>query len=155
MHSSEVTHPGVSPKADLRYFFDNLSFLFRSPTPFPPAVPILLLRFSRSVYHAAHNSHFDIQRNILYHIFYFVGKTDQIDLRSSAGRTGYHFDAAVSESQCLQDPFGGFDFFERISGQGYTDRIADALIENDAESYGRLVFPENNVPASVIPTWSG
>ncbi len=55
----------------------------------------------------------------------------------------------------FRNPFGGFDFFERISGQGYTDCIADALIENDAESYGRLDISGKQGSRLGDSTWSG
>ena len=54
--------------------------------------------FSGAVYHAAHDSHFDIQRVILYHFLHFGGQIDQIDLGSSTGGTGYDLNAALAQS---------------------------------------------------------
>ena len=58
----------------------------------------MLFCFSGAVYHAAHDSHFDIQRVILYHFLHFSGQIDQIDLGSSTGGTGYDLNAALAQS---------------------------------------------------------
>ena len=67
---------------------------------------ICLFCLSRTVYYTSHNRNLDIKRNILNHGFYLICKADQIDLGSSAGRTGNNFHPAFTESQCFQDPFG-------------------------------------------------
>ena len=61
--------------------------------------------------------------------FFAVARSqvDQIDLGSATGRAGYDFDSALSQSQGTQDQLRGLDLLHRVSGQGYTDRVPDAL----------------------------
>ena len=69
-----------------------------------------------------------ISRDILNHSLHLVCKADQIDLGSSAGRTGNNLHAAFTESQCLKDTSGRFYFFQRahLSGKrGWYHRFPD------------------------------
>ena len=139
-----------------RYFFVNFSMFDNqtlADTSGNPDIGFLCL--SRSVYHTSHYRHFDIKRKFRNHRFYLIGKPDQINAGSSAGRTGNNFHAAFSESQSPQDQLCTLYFLHRITGQGDTDRIADPLMENNSKSTEDLILPESNVPDSVIPTWSG
>ena len=73
-------------------------------------------------------AHDELQgREAGYHGLYFICQTDQIDLRTSTGRTGYHLDPAFAKSQSTKDQFCGLDLFNWITSQGDTDRITDPL----------------------------
>src|SRR5699024_6932411 len=99
---------------------------------------IRFFRFSRTIHHASHDSHFDIQRNVRHHLFHLVRQTDQIDPGPAAGGTGYNLNAAFSQSQRLEDQLCRPDLLHRIAGERHPDRVADPFIEDDSKSYGRL-----------------
>ena len=57
--------------------------------------------FSRSIDHTAHNCDLNVQWDICNHLFNLICKSDQINLGSSACRTGYNLNSACAKSQCL------------------------------------------------------
>ena len=66
-----------------------------------PTEEIRFFCFSGAIDHTSHHCHFDIQINVLHHLFYLICKSDQIDPGTSAGRAGNYFDPAFSHSQCF------------------------------------------------------
>ena len=61
----------------------------------------LVLDQVRSIDHTAHNCDLNVQWNICNHLFNLICKSDQINLGSSACRTGYNLNSACAKSQCL------------------------------------------------------
>ena len=83
-----VTKPKNSQKLVLRYLTYNFSFFDQESNSISACnTDICFLGLSRAIYHTAHNCYFNIQWNILNHSLYLVGKADQIDPGTSAGRT--------------------------------------------------------------------
>ena len=81
-----------------RYLFDDLS-LFDQET-FADSTgdsDIRTSRLARSVAHAAHNGYLHIKIHAGYHILYLICQVNEVDLGSSAGRTGNNFHAALPE----------------------------------------------------------
>ena len=112
----------------LRKLFYDLAMLDQKTDAVSPGnSDVCFLCLSRSVYHTSHNSHLNIQWEAGYHGLYFICQTDQIDLRTSTGRTGYHLDTTFAKSQSTKDQFCGLDLFNWITSQGDTDRITDPL----------------------------
>ncbi len=109
-------------------------FLISRPSPIPPAIPISASLASPGPLTTQPITATFTSRSMSgYHILDLVGEVDQVDLGSSAGRTGNYFHAALSESQSLQDQLGTLYFLHGITGQGNADRIADALMEDNSQ----------------------
>ena len=68
------------------------------------------------------------------HFFYLVCQSDQINLCPPAGGTRYHLNPAGPKPQSLKDPLCGTNLLHRITGQGYPDRIPDALMEDQSQT---------------------
>ena len=63
----------------------------------------------------------------LNHSLNFIGKADQIDIGSAAGRTGNDFYSGFTETKGTEDELGGFDFFHRVGRQADADGVTDTL----------------------------
>ena len=84
----------------LRHFSDHLSLSDQKALSDPPGnAEIGFPRLARAIDHTTHNGNFYIQVKLLHHFFYPCRKTDEVDLRPPARRTGHDTDAAFFQSQ--------------------------------------------------------
>ena len=83
--------------------------------------------FAGTVHNASHDGHLDFKGDVLDEALYIICKTDEIDLRSSAGRTGYDLNVSSAKSERLKDPLSYPDFLHRIPCERDPDRVDDAL----------------------------
>lgn len=59
-------------------------------------------------------------------LFDFLGQVDEVDLGPATGRAGNEGRPEMAQAEGTEDGLAGLDFFDRVTGQGYADRIADA-----------------------------
>ena len=97
---------------------------------------VCLSCFPGSVHDTSHNRHLGSEiRILLHHALHLIGQTDQIDLRSPAGRTADQGDPLFSEPQCPKDQLCGPHLLHRIPGQGYPDGISDPRTQDHSQAH--------------------
>src|SRR6185295_1748339 len=61
-----------------------------------------------------------------------------VHVKTAASRTRNHGDAARAQAQRLNNLPGNTHFFLRLGGKRNTNRVANAFVQQNAESDGRL-----------------
>src|SRR5690554_6809163 len=97
-----------------------------------------LASFTRSVHDAAHDRDAQRHRHVLEPLRHLIRERVDVDLGAAAARAGDDLELALAQVERLQDLQADLDLLDGRGAERDTNRVADALREQDAEGGRRL-----------------